>query len=103
MLRPCLGPAPGAPCPFRALTPGTRCRDCAAIYDRERRPSPTERYGPGYQARHRQVYGLPCALRLPGCTGVATTADHSVPVARGGVDSVLVPACRSCNSAKGNR
>ncbi|MFI5254889.1 MAG: hypothetical protein ACHQ15_05475, partial [Candidatus Limnocylindrales bacterium] len=30
------------------------------------------------------MLGRPCALGLPGCTGVADTADHVVPVSRGG-------------------
>ena len=98
MLRPCI--ACGIP------TRHTRCPDCQRDVNRVRdleRGSPTQRYGPGYQRRHRAVYGLPCVLMLPGCTGTATTADHTVPVAHGGVDSALQPACRSCNSTRGAR
>lgn len=49
-------------------------------------------------------YGRECLLRLPGCTTIATTADHIIPksqrpdlahdVANGR------PACRRCNSRR---
>ena len=67
---------------------------------RRQRPSPIERYGLGYQKRHRAVYGQPCALRLPGCTGMADSADHVLPTSRGGRDGPLVPACMACNRLK---
>ena len=51
-----------------------------------------------------------CRVRLPGCTGVATTADHVIGVAewRGrrlpadGVDAEdnLQASCRACNEAR---
>ena len=44
-----------------------------------------------------------CRLRIPGvCTGVATTADHVIALARGGSDDEanLVGACRECNQRK---
>lgn len=49
--------------------------------------------------------GRECMVRLPGCTGRATTRDHITPVAQGGTDapSNLRPACRPCNSKRGNR
>lgn len=51
--------------------------------------------------------GHACRLRLGGCTGIATTVDHVVPVAAGGPDRPdddgLVAACRHCNSRKGAR
>lgn len=51
----------------------------------------------------------PCSLRLPGCTGLAETADHvvprvdgeRVPESQGG--RLLIPACRHCNSSRGDR
>ena len=48
------------------------------------------------------VYGAQCYLRLPGCTHVATTRDHVIPLAHGGPDTVdnCRPACRSCNSKR---
>jgi 5-methylcytosine-specific restriction endonuclease McrA len=38
------------------------------------------------------------------CGGQATTADHIVPKAKGGTDSMdnLVAACLSCNGSKGD-
>lgn len=49
--------------------------------------------------------GTVCAIGGPGCTKVATTRDHIVPLAQGGRDSVenCRPACRACNSRRGNR
>jgi hypothetical protein len=49
-------------------------------------------YGRSYRRARADLIGLPCALRLPGCTGVATAADHVVPVARGGASGPLRPA-----------
>ena len=39
------------------------------------------------------------------CGGPATTLDHIVPRSRGGGDDLknYRPACRRCNSARGNR
>ena len=49
---------------------------------------------------------LLCLLQLPGCTTISTTADHILPVARGGalydMDN-LRGACASCNRAKSDR
>jgi 5-methylcytosine-specific restriction endonuclease McrA len=44
-----------------------------------------------------------CHWRLPGCTGKSTTADHVVPVSRGGTSepSNLIGACRHCNELRG--
>lgn len=38
-----------------------------------------------------------------GCKGVLLTRDHAVPLVRGGSNDIanIVPACGSCNSAKG--
>jgi 5-methylcytosine-specific restriction endonuclease McrA len=50
-------------------------------------------------------YGRRCALRLVGCTGAATTADHIVPRSVDASLSHVVengqPACRPCNSKRG--
>lgn len=51
------------------------------------------------------VFGGKCWLRLEGCTLVATTIDHVIPLSRGGTNwpSNLRPACKHCNSSKGPR
>lgn len=48
---------------------------------------------------------LPCALALPGCTGLGTQADHRVPRGLGGSDAMenLQPACANCNNVKNGR
>ncbi|QTF71757.1 HNH endonuclease [Arthrobacter woluwensis] len=52
-----------------------------------------------------ETYGRKCWLRLPGCTGTATTKDHVIPYAQGGTDDLsnFRPACRSCNSKRQDR
>jgi 5-methylcytosine-specific restriction endonuclease McrA len=49
--------------------------------------------------------GGECQLGLPGCTFVATTADHIVSRSLGGDSDMsnLRAACRSCNSRRGAR
>jgi 5-methylcytosine-specific restriction endonuclease McrA len=44
-----------------------------------------------------------CRLRLPGCTGKSTTADHVISVAQGGDNSLgnLIGACEHCNRMRG--
>jgi hypothetical protein len=51
------------------------------------------------------TYGNVCMVRMAGCTRVATTKDHIVPYSMGGDDSLenFRPACRNCNSKRGNR
>lgn len=40
-----------------------------------------------------------------GCGQLATTADHVIPLARGGSHDItnLVPACLPCNSSRGGK
>jgi 5-methylcytosine-specific restriction protein A len=44
-----------------------------------------------------------CRLRLQGCTGKSTTADHVVPVAKGGTNDLgnLRGSCGNCNQLRG--
>jgi hypothetical protein len=51
------------------------------------------------------TYGNVCHLRMAGCTRTATTKDHIIPYSMGGDDSLenFRPACRNCNSKRGNR
>jgi 5-methylcytosine-specific restriction endonuclease McrA len=50
-----------------------------------------------------EAAGWRCQIRAPGCTGVATTADHVQAVSLGGGNAVdnLRAACRHCNSTLG--
>lgn len=43
-----------------------------------------------------------CQLGLPGCTEVATTADHIIGVAKGGTSALsnLRASCQSCNQQR---
>jgi 5-methylcytosine-specific restriction protein A len=50
--------------------------------------------------------GYVCQIRLPGCTGRATAADHVVEWRDGGAKydmANLQAACAACNTAKRNR
>jgi 5-methylcytosine-specific restriction endonuclease McrA len=51
--------------------------------------------------------GKPCYWGYPGCTGIATQADHLIPVSkdpsRAKDRSLMVPSCAHCNQSKGNR
>lgn len=51
------------------------------------------------------TYGVDCWLKLPGCTYIATTRDHVIPVSQGGADTLenCRPACRNCNSTRQDR
>lgn len=71
----------------------TRCDACEAAY---RAPYSTAEY----RRAAREFRGRPCAVRLPGCTGVSTTVDHVVPKARGGGRGELRPACAHCNYSR---
>ena len=61
-------------------------------------------YGRRYRQNRAKVLGQSrvCALRLPGCTGFATEADHITEAGRGGPSTVenLQPACLHCNRMK---
>jgi hypothetical protein len=77
-------------------TRGSYCASCEA----KRRAPYTD---PAYRRAARSLYGRPCELKLPGCTGIADTAQHVVPIARGRGRGPLVPACRHCNSSLQDR
>lgn len=79
------------------------CQRCGRINCPAHKP----RGGSTWQWRKRrqiilQRDGFRCQLRLPGCTGKATTVDHIKPKADGGGDEAtnLVAACARCNVAK---
>lgn len=56
-------------------------------------PRQARGYDRTYERDRRALLGLRCALALPGCTGIATTADHG--------PAGLRPACAHCNFADG--
>lgn len=84
-----------------------RCDKHRAMHEADR-GSPAQRGFDSRYRRDRAKLGLEtgrvrCELRLAGCTFWADTADHVTPRSRGGLRSPLRPACRHCNSARGNR
>ena len=92
-------------CRVAVVTPPVvRCPRCAAARE-QRRGSATAR---GYDVVHRRL--RPEVLERDDyvcrwCGRLATTADHIVPLARGGETTLanLAAACVSCNSARGAR
>ncbi|MDP8928661.1 MAG: HNH endonuclease [Actinomycetota bacterium] len=89
MKRPCLNASRGC----TNVTTASRCHPCQ------------QRHGTGHSFARLSAAvierdGRRCRLGLPGCTGVATTADHIDPHGAG-VAGNLQAACRSCNAAKG--
>jgi len=67
--------------------PRTRCRDCERYHDRTRRPSPTERYGPGYQRRHREVVEFEPWCHYPAGYRYQITAANPLTVHGSGATS----------------
>ncbi|MBA2614314.1 MAG: HNH endonuclease [Actinobacteria bacterium] len=84
---------------------GSRCSRCEAKRD-ARRGTTTERgYGSDHQKRAKAtIRSQPwCSIcGHPGSPSNPLTADHVVPVSRGGRGGPLRVACRSCNSRRGN-
>lgn len=85
------------------------CEGCEPHGNEHR--SPTTRTRPSSSAERERIRaevlsdGVPCALQLPGCEGLATVAHHIVDAADGGrfeLDN-LQPACDHCNSVLGGR
>ena len=91
-LRRCSGPG----CARRQTA--ARCPDHARLSTRNHRG--LSRQARGYDLAYGRwraaLLGLPCVLRLAGCTRTSTTAQHTDT---GG----LVPACAHCNFADGAR
>jgi hypothetical protein len=101
-LRVC--PQPGCP----SLTTGGYCRTHAATSTRNHRGIPRQARGLGaeHDRNRRAIAAAPprrCELRLPGCTGIATSPQHRLPRSRGGTnDPVNVgAACGHCQNAEG--
>jgi len=66
----------------------------------------TNPYSKAEYQRNRRILlaeGARCALRLKGCTKVATTVDHINSIDHGGDNSLdnLRPSCAECNSKRG--
>ena len=91
------------------LTPGGRCDTCQAEAD-QKRGSASKR---GYGHKHRTLFrprvlaaaNYLCELRLPGCTSIATVADHHPLSRRELVEAGMNPndpkhgraLCKSCH------
>ena len=111
--RPCLGPAPGTPCPTRVLVNGPRCQSCAQQWRRrkeaqrpERRTHAAIKSNAELVAAHRLAHGDWCpgvrSLSIPAHPSADLTADHVPAVAHGGDElGPRMVRCRSCNSRLG--
>lgn len=98
--RPCLGPRPGAPCPYGVLTLRTRCLSCDRQWQSTRRPPTAARgydnrwraYSRGRVAEVGYCQATPC--RWPESAGTDAnplTTDHA---------TLGLVLCRNDNSAK---
>lgn len=105
-MRACLG-TPGNRCGRLIPASQRRCPSCKYRHQAQRdarRGTPAER---GYDAeyiRNRRIVlatGDPCHW----CGAPAQTADHLLPLSRGGTSDLdnLVPSCKPCNYGRGNR
>lgn len=91
----------------KMITSGSRCTTCKARVQRERdqrRGTPQQR---GYTAEYTKNRAIILADGpvCHWCPAPATTADHLVPLFKGGSNELanLVPACSPCNSGRGGR
>jgi len=86
----------------RCAEPGCRAFGMASRcprHDRRNHPGVSRQargYGTAYGRAREALIGQPCAMGLSGCTGRATTAQHTD-------DGRLMPACAHCNYADGAR
>ena len=97
MLRPCLGPAIGTPCPLNALSRTSRCVRCAADWADGR-----DYAGHWPAIRVGQLMDEPdCRV----CGAPATEVDHILRLRMGGTHdpSNLQSLCRACHQGKTNR
>ena len=82
----------------------SRCTDC----QRARWRAQPSREARGYTRKWREISkrvrrARPlCEIRLPGCTLIATAADHIVPLEEGGASTYANarPACTNCNNRR---
>jgi 5-methylcytosine-specific restriction endonuclease McrA len=93
------------PCPSCRVAwivaPARRCRGCETARRRDR-------IGRGYDAAYQRVRKVVLArdgYTCRWCGGPANTADHLVPLSRGGAstEQTMVAACLRCNSKRGAR
>ena len=87
---------PGCP---ELVAGSSRCAQHARVSSRNHYGVPRAQRGHGADYEHirRSLLGLPCHW----CGRPADTADYLVPVSMGGTLADLVPACHSCNFARG--
>lgn len=78
----------------------SRCTSCSPPGRADR--SPTTRAQDAEYTANRKTILAPAPVCHWGCGRPAATADHLLPVSRGGSNRLenLVPACRPCNSAR---
>jgi len=85
-----------AGCPSRQMGPRCSIHERTSSRNHYGRSRQARGYDRPYEVARASLVGQPCAMRLPGCTGVATTAQHTD-------DGRLLPACAHCNFRDGAR
>ena len=89
---------------------GSRCQGCEKERDARRGTAKQRGYDAPYRRRRNAVIDLepwchsdPCPYSDSGTSANPLTADHVVPIAKGGRYGPLTVLCRRCNSAKRDR
>lgn len=91
-------------CRKAIITTGRRCEACEREHERRRGTRQARGYTQCYQVLRLAVLrrdNYTCRY----CGGAASTTDHVVPLASGGMntESNLVASCLTCNAKKGAR
>lgn len=103
-----MSPTLRRPCPACKVvliaSPARLCPPCAQVHEQRRGRTAARGYGAAYQAARLRVLRRD-SYRCAYCGGPATTADHVIPVSRGGSsdDRNLVAACMACNVGRARR
>lgn len=82
---------------------GGKCAACVRAKNRQYQHPVYRANRAAILAAAHGVCGCPgCGVCSGACTRPATTADHVIPLSRGG-DHTLRPMCVACNASKRNR
>ncbi len=86
---------------YRKTPKGATLHRIESLLDYYRKKAAKGKYTPEQLQARIDYYGGLCWM----CKNVADTIDHVKPITRGGTNwpANIRPACRSCNSRKGNR
>ena len=87
------------------IEPGEKCPNgCGSVDSRKAEHTKLVYGSPEYRKARGELMANArfCELRLEGCTWLADSADHVIPVSEMVDHSQLRAACAHCNSKRGN-